>query len=646
MYRLTNKNSQMLAVYKQLTKRAFDMKRLMLAIITLFITTLAFTEEKRIVIPEANLDFVANDDFTEVTITKFKNAESFQGKSIELPSEIQGIPVTAIMGGIPSNQESHYKESFTQLCLTTEPIEEIFIPDSVKTIGDGAFYWANVKKVRLPSELKVIESKTFMRSNIETITLYSSVEIIGTDAFVDSHLKSITIPSSVKTIYAGAFENCTMLESVSIPASVVKIGAKAFHNTGIKILEFPPTRIYFSGFHNDFFNECNNLEKIIIPDGFDPLAYEEATLDDFIKGEKISKSIALQKQLRRIEMRSAWRTYLDEVLAKYDKSFATGDFDEAQKIMIKFINSEKLGWIGGCSYYYKNREYNNSGLPYIVLFNAQEAKFTEVLNTGNYEEAEKLASEYLEYWRNKYDWRSREEKCREFILKARLPDIEKQINGNGKLTENEDGTLDFITSGIELVFSEYDREVKIFIEDSFGNSFQIKSDIFLEELNKFTDLKYKISKKGSYGNYTYTLIRPATDEEIEAYKKQQELSKKQQNDAKILEAFNSKKLTTNISKWYEFGTKYDNDGEIISRIEKDSIFFSQGLQKKDIIKKISFTDAEGKTKNVKRTEFDELMAPGTLTFTILRGKKKNQQELKITIPVEWKKYELERLGLE
>ena len=40
------------------------------------------------------------------------------------------------------------------------------------------------------------------------------------------------------------------------------------------------------------------------------------------------------------------------------------------------------------------------------------------------------------------------------------------------------------------------------------------------------------------------------------------------------------------------------------------------------------------------------MAPGTLTFTVLRGKEKEQKELKINIPVEWNEYELERLRLE
>ena len=82
------------------------------------------------------------------------------------------------------------------------------IPNSVTTIGDGAFHGC---------------------SGLTSITIPNSVTAIGHDAFYDcSGLTSITIPSSVKSIGYRAFMYCQSLTSVTIPNSVETIEGQAF----------------------------------------------------------------------------------------------------------------------------------------------------------------------------------------------------------------------------------------------------------------------------------------------------------------------------------------------------------------------------------------------------------------------------------
>lgn len=58
---------------------------------------MAQENEKRMVIPENELEFSANEDFTEVTITKFKgDVRDYDSAVMEIPATIQGIPVTEI----------------------------------------------------------------------------------------------------------------------------------------------------------------------------------------------------------------------------------------------------------------------------------------------------------------------------------------------------------------------------------------------------------------------------------------------------------------------------------------------------------------------------------------------------------------------
>lgn len=85
------------------------------------------------------------------------------------------------------------------------------IPDSVTTVGYGAFYSSDLESITIPDSVTTIDAWAFHYCKSFT---------------------SITIPDSVTTIGSQAFYGCESLISVTLPDSVTSIGGSVFYNTG------------------------------------------------------------------------------------------------------------------------------------------------------------------------------------------------------------------------------------------------------------------------------------------------------------------------------------------------------------------------------------------------------------------------------
>lgn len=110
----------------------------------------------------------------------------------------------------------------------------VIIPDSVKSIGNEAFYYCtNLKNVTMPNSVESIGEWAFYNcTSLEKVILSDCITTIGKSAFMDcTKLENLTIPNGgVTSIEGWSFYNCTSLGSVTIPCNITKIEKSAFYN--------------------------------------------------------------------------------------------------------------------------------------------------------------------------------------------------------------------------------------------------------------------------------------------------------------------------------------------------------------------------------------------------------------------------------
>ena len=115
-----------------------------------------------------------------------------------LPKGLSRVPAIAFAADIDSENEE---------------LESIVIPDTVKTISEGAFWWC---------------------TSLTNIVIPNSVTKIEDNAFVScKSLTSIVIPESITSIGDSAFVGCMSLTSIVIPTNVTSIVDNAFEDAGL-----------------------------------------------------------------------------------------------------------------------------------------------------------------------------------------------------------------------------------------------------------------------------------------------------------------------------------------------------------------------------------------------------------------------------
>ena len=137
------------------------------------------------------------------------------------------------------------------LCYDMSVLASITIPNSVTSIGGGAFSGC---------------------SSLTSVTIPNSVTSIGTYAFQGcSSLSSVTIPNNVTSIEAGAFSGCSSLTSVTIPNGVTSIGGTAFSGCSSLTSVTIPNSVTSIG--GTAFSGCSSLTSITLPDSIKNIKY-------------------------------------------------------------------------------------------------------------------------------------------------------------------------------------------------------------------------------------------------------------------------------------------------------------------------------------------------------------------------------------
>ena len=167
------------------------------------------------------------------------------------------------------------------LCNNLRLLNTIVIPNSVTTIGNGAFAWCRgLTTVTIGNSVTTIGYRVFAScTGLTEVSIPNSITTIGEKAFNGcTGLTEITIPNSVTDIGNLAFAGCTGLTEVSIPNSITTIREKAFAScTGLTEITIPNS---VTDIGNLAFAGCTGLTEVSIPNSVTNIgssAFEDCT---------------------------------------------------------------------------------------------------------------------------------------------------------------------------------------------------------------------------------------------------------------------------------------------------------------------------------------------------------------------------------
>ena len=270
------------------------------------------------------------DHYTDYNITEIRNVrldQNWYEVTLNNPGELgvrllqalgdknlQDAELVKINGSMNSDDWAIVKQlsgaeaiDFTATNITSIPEEgmsglrylsTVMLPETLKEIGNGAFYETNFHQVSIPASVETIGYEVWDGTPLQFITFAenSKLKKIGFAAFYSTKLMEFIMPNSVtiagrryekvgwddenssmfaycKSLkklhisnglttvpYAIAYE-CPMLEEVNIPENAQSIEGQAFYRTNIKTIDIPEsvTRIDNEAFAH------SAIESVVIP---------------------------------------------------------------------------------------------------------------------------------------------------------------------------------------------------------------------------------------------------------------------------------------------------------------------------------------------------------------------------------------------
>ena len=194
---------------------------------------------------------IAYDDNSEYTIGAADvTLYAVWGKFV---SASNAATVIAGLEGGTRESPTVYMIEITDRTLTAEQQKEIGTAIRTRTTG-----WYGLLSLDLSSatELTEISEEAFSASYLRGVILPDSLETIGIGAFELDRFEEIVIPKNVKTIEDGGFMDCSYLTTITLPANLTSIGASAFAGcVSLKTVNYKGTQAQWAKIKIDDYND-------------------------------------------------------------------------------------------------------------------------------------------------------------------------------------------------------------------------------------------------------------------------------------------------------------------------------------------------------------------------------------------------------
>ncbi len=185
--------------------------------------------------------------------------------------------------------------SISELAFAYSSIEEVTIPDTVKTISNRAFYYCeNLKQITVPASVETIEYNAFVRCGKvfvdESNPNYHSDDIgclyqKGIDGEKLLHVPStiegkFSVPQGVKEIDSCAFAYCTMLSEVILPDGLENVWDGAFQECdSLQKIELPNS---VTTLGEGVFYSCDKLQTVVLSSNLTKIGEEKDLIGPFL----------------------------------------------------------------------------------------------------------------------------------------------------------------------------------------------------------------------------------------------------------------------------------------------------------------------------------------------------------------------------
>lgn len=197
--------------------------------------------------------YATGDNIREIDVNAFYGLSNI--KTIEIKPSIRKIKSTAFS------------------CCN---LETLIFHNGLIEIGNFAFSCCkNLTKINFPDSLHKIKGLALhCCENLKEVTLGSSLREISPYMLQSiTGLQKVTISNGIERIGDYVFDRCLFIKDISIPSSVTSIGNQTFNGcTSLEQISFD--KCQYIDFSPLSINCCNNLQKIIVPQGWNIYLYE------------------------------------------------------------------------------------------------------------------------------------------------------------------------------------------------------------------------------------------------------------------------------------------------------------------------------------------------------------------------------------